>query len=252
MEIKQIHELAAAYSAAGLTDTWAGGFLMKLSQNEEMPRGRGKAILSDLIEKGPPECWPHWNLAINALEAAKKKTLPDEVSALHSIAGQIRAGKSITENQVAYVKRLIATSDEQRKLHDVTADDAAWIAGIAAKFNATNFFYWDRKPGARSKITRALGHFDAPAPAGSTKQVPQESWSFLTEYYAKDWSEWNDCLGSFGKLRRHEGSLCLVFGLREMRGGYVHVTVLKDGTPTCVRYRDLKVAERAPRKKKAV
>ena len=56
----------------------------------------------------------------------------------------------------------------------------------------------------------------------------------------------------FGKLRRHEGSLCLVFDLREMRGGYVHVTVLKDGTPTCVRYRDLKVAERAPRKKKAV
>ena len=252
MEMQQIHELAAAYSAAGLEGTWAGGFLVKLSQNEEMPRGRGMAILSDLIAKGPPEGWPHWDLATDALAAAEKTPIRDDAEALRSIAGRVRAGNAITKNQVAYVERLIASAGLQQDLHEVGPDDAEWLRGIADKFRSTNHFYWEHRPGTHSRVSRAIKQFEATLPEGAPKAMPQESWSFLTEYYSKDWSEWNSCAGSFGELRRHGDEICLVIGPRAMERGQVSVAVMKAGSLTFVRYSDLKAAVRAPRKKKAV
>ena len=50
-EIDKVRSLSQAYQAAGLGETWPGGFLASLSAEGKQPRGKGINILRDLDRK---------------------------------------------------------------------------------------------------------------------------------------------------------------------------------------------------------
>jgi len=254
MDMQKIAELAAAYSAAGLGDTWAGGFLTSLSETGDPPRGRGMTIATDLLAKGFPENWPNWDLASRALEIAEGHPNAEDADALRSIANRVRSGNSISDKQVALLRHLVETADRPRAVRPVTPDETAWFESLVEKVNATNHFYWEHRPGTRNRIERffkdaRVGRYKSEERAES---ISQDNWDFISKQFATHLRDWNAAGAIAGELREHGGDLCLVIGERTTKSGVIFVRVMKGETSYNAPFSDLKVAVRAPRRKKSV
>lgn len=244
MDIHQISDLAAAYISAGLGESWAGGFLLSVAESGELPKGRGLTIASNLLEKGKPETWPNWNLAIDALDAASKCASKDDASTLRSIASHVRDGKILSEKQVKLALWLISSAEVPKNMKDLSDSDLEWLEGIKVKVSMTSVWYWSHRPGTHSRIMRALTEVK------DQKQIFEESWEFLTKQFENSWKDWNAAQSASGELRKHDGEICLVIGERRMTEGHVYVSVIKSGISTSVNFNSLKSITRAPRSKK--
>ena len=254
MDIQQISDLAAAYLSAGLGESWAGGFLLSVSESGEMPKGRGLTIAADLLEKGDPKTWPNWDLAISALDAASKSSSKDDAETLRSIANRVREGKLISDKQVNLVNRLINFAHVPKKMRDLNEFDFGWLDGVRQKVSMSSQWYWAHRPGTHGRLIKLLSAVEVlqlqNGEGNFQKQLSEESWEFATKHYASLWKEWNDAHSATGELKTHEGVICLVAGGQCMIDGQVCVSVMKDGVATYVQFNQLKAITRAPRRKK--
>jgi len=253
MDTQQIASLAAAYSAAGLGDTWAGGFLNSLAESGELPRGRGVSIAEGLLAKGDPETWAHWDLAMEALEAAKRHSNPNSAEILTSIANRVRSGSEISEKQVTLLKGLIESSDKPRQMRALERDEMEWLDAVTRKVTSTSSYYWAQKPGIRNRIERVfkearVGYYKHDSEPAS--EILQESWDFISKQFANHLRDWISAGAAAGELRTHKGELCIVIGERSENFGVVQVSVMKSGVHCHVPFGELKAAVRAPRRKK--
>lgn len=248
MDMKQVFDLAAAYSAAGLADTWAGGFLNSISENETLPRGRGLSILDDLLKKGPPESWPNWSLFVEARFCFEKLT-GEKLETLQSIVKNIKNGYAISDKQIALARKIIDTADIPTQYYALSKSDCEWIDGIFESFRFKNHYYWQHRASTYNRLSQIFNkHFNVKS---DTLEIDSENWGFLNSVYKKQMEAWNLANEIAGTLQNHDGKICLVLEDRFIDNLGVFVNVLKDGDVVKVKIDSLKPAVKPPRKKKA-
>jgi hypothetical protein len=150
--LSEVTSLSEAYKASGLGGTWPGGFLASLVAEGKPPRGRGNAILEDLIRKGPPESWPTWAKAKEYLRVAETCTVPAEAQTLKDFAGRILSGNDLTERQKAYAEKLMAGATRTVEMVEVTEEIQKLLWGLQGKMNSTSQWYWGQRASTYNRL----------------------------------------------------------------------------------------------------
>jgi hypothetical protein len=225
MDIRSISTLASEYNDAGLGKTWAGAFLKSISESEELPRGRGVSILDEILKKGSPSSWPHWDVYQTCIEYAEKmEETSENAKTLRSIASYFASGKELSEKQVSLVKKIVDSHLKPSVKKNLDEDDKKFIEIVRRVVTTKSHYYWQNyRPGVYSKVSKIFNELNLRnALLGFSEikidanEIEQESWDFLTDSFKINYSTWTSSLDLYGKVCKikETGELCMVIGNR--------------------------------------
>jgi hypothetical protein len=260
-DLKEVAQLAVAYNRAGLGETWNARFLSNVAVQGQQPRGRGIAIMEDLMKKGPPEGWPSWQKACEYRLVARKCTVPHEAETLLSFASRIFKGNELTDKQKAYAEKLIQGATRTVVTIPITDEMRKIITGIEIVCNSRNAPYWGYRDNTLARLkriflnhSRLIGLFQRGIPwEEECNSISQEDYDYLCAAFPallRDWEKAKEKVGSICKILSTGSMTGLVIGNPRVNpDGLLVVDVLVDGAVRETVWMYLRF-ERAPRKKK--
>lgn len=171
----QIRELADHYDQSGLGNSSSGRFLRSIVKEGTMPRGRGVAWLSELIEKGPPT---NMSALITEIEdLINRSPRADTQEQLKVFLGKIRSGWELSEYQKTTLERL--RNQVNDALPDLTLDEKQikLLQGLIARKRCMSPYYWAARPAISKRLDEIFVRWTI------EQKISPDDWDFLRGHF---------------------------------------------------------------------
>lgn len=220
----QVASLAESYTAAGLGSTWSGSFLSSVATGGR-PRGRGIALLEDLIKKGVPESWPNWALITEIRQTLPKCLRKDEAGALQRFLRILEEGKELNTWQAAYARKVIDGAERPLQVVQIDDDFRALVLGLEDRVKNQSPFYWERRGNLRYRLNSIFSRFL------KNEALEVDDVKLLRDSFKGVFATWESIPKKYppGTLVRYLGECAIIFGNRNMSGyGEIYIKIIHE------------------------